>query len=100
MHTLGSAEVLGIEKDVGSLAVGKFADFLIVDLRDPDTGPIYEPLASYVLAASLRNLKSVYVGGVHVAEGTRMLGVDEAEIRKQIDHRTDRLRKIAKAEQN
>ena len=87
--------MLGIEADVGSLEVGKFADFLLVDLRDPDTGPVYDPLASYVLAASLRNLKAVFVGGDQVAEGTRLLTVDEAELRKEIDMRTDRIRAIA-----
>ncbi len=31
LHTLGSADVLGIEDRVGSLEVGKFADFLVVE---------------------------------------------------------------------
>lgn len=63
LHTLGSAEALGIADRVGSLEVGKFADFLIVDPSTPDLGPIWDPIATYVLAVSLRNLKSVYVGG-------------------------------------
>ena len=95
LHTLGSARVLNIEADVGSLAVGKFADFLLVDMRSPDTGPLYEPLASYVLAASLRNLKQVYVGGELVAEGLTIKSVDEAEVRTEIDNRTDRIRAVA-----
>lgn len=95
LHTLGSAEVLGIEKDVGSLEVGKFADFLVVDLRDPDTGPVYEQLASYVLASSLRNLKQVWIGGRQVAEGTTLLSYDENIVRKEIDSRTDRIRNVA-----
>ena len=63
LHTLGSAEALGIQDRVGSLEVGKFADFVVVDPRQPDTGPLWDPVASYVLASSLRNLKAVYVGG-------------------------------------
>ena len=95
LHTLGSAKVLDIDADVGSLAPGKFADFLVVDLRSPDTGPIYDPLASYVLASSLRNLKQVYVGGELVAEGLKVLSYDETIVREEIDTRTDRIRKIA-----
>ncbi len=34
MHTLGSAEVLGIDAQVGSLEPGKFADFAILE-EDP-----------------------------------------------------------------
>ncbi|CAD5995113.1 amidohydrolase family protein [Agreia sp. COWG] len=64
MHTLGSAEILGIDDRVGSLEPGKFADFVVVDPRSPDVGPLWDPVSSYVLACGLRNLKRVYVGGV------------------------------------
>ncbi|MFV8816330.1 amidohydrolase family protein [Haliea sp. E17] len=97
LHTLDSAKVLNIEDKVGSLEVGKFADFLVVDPRSPDTGPVYEPLATYVLAASLRNLKEVWVGGEQVVNGTDLLTYDEAEIRREIDQRTDRIRAEAAA---
>ncbi|MCO1660389.1 amidohydrolase family protein [Pseudonocardia humida] len=63
MHTLGSAEVLGVADRVGSLEVGKFADFVLVDHRAPSTGPVWDVPATYVLACGLRNLKRVYVGG-------------------------------------
>jgi len=69
MHTLGSAQVLGISDRVGSLERGKFADFVVVDPRAPDIGPLWHPIDSYVLACSLRNLKQVYVGGVLVDAG-------------------------------
>ena len=68
MHTLGSAEALGIADKLGSLEVGKYADFLIVDPREPDTGPIWNATGTYVLACGLRNLKAVYVGGKLVAK--------------------------------
>jgi cytosine/adenosine deaminase-related metal-dependent hydrolase len=64
MHTLGAAEVLGVADRVGSLEVGKFADFVLVDHRAPSTGPVWDVLATYVLACGLRNLKRVYVGGL------------------------------------
>ncbi len=95
LHTLGSAEVLGIADKVGSLAPGKFADFLVVDPRSPDTGPVYEALATYVLACDLRSLKQVYVGGKLKVEGLTLVGVDEAKLRSEIDTRTDRLRAAA-----
>src|SRR5262249_39673039 len=63
LHTMGSAEAPGIADRVGSLEPGKYADFLVVDPRAPDLGPLGDPVASYVLACGLRNLKAVYVGG-------------------------------------
>ncbi len=95
LHTLGSAQVLGIDDKVGSLEKGKYADFLLLDLRSPDTGPVRNVLASYVLASSLRNLKQVYVGGKLVADGLKMLSYDESRVRKEIDERSARIRKEA-----
>lgn len=69
LHTLGAAEVMGVADRVGSLAVGKHADFVVVDPRQPDVGPLWHPVRNYVLSMSLRNLRAVYVGGVLVDEG-------------------------------
>ena len=66
LHTLGGAEIMGVADRVGSLEVGKFADFVVVDPAQPDVGPLWHPVRSYVLAMSPRNLKQVYVGGVLV----------------------------------
>jgi cytosine/adenosine deaminase-related metal-dependent hydrolase len=73
LHTMGSAEVLGIAEKVGSLEVGKFADCLLVDPCDPDTGPIWNPIGTYVLACGLRNLKAVYSGGKRIAADGRLI---------------------------
>jgi 5-methylthioadenosine/S-adenosylhomocysteine deaminase len=91
-HTLGGADILGIASKVGSLEVGKFADFVVVDPRCPDTGPVHDPVATYVLACSLRNLQQVYVGGDLVAEGSRLVGRDEGKIRLEVDTRVARLK--------
>ena len=65
-HTLGSAAAIGVADRVGSVEVGKFADFLVVDPSSPHTGPIWDPVATYVLGCGLRNLKQVVVGGARV----------------------------------
>jgi 5-methylthioadenosine/S-adenosylhomocysteine deaminase len=68
LHTMGSARILQVDDRVGSLEPGKYADFVVVDPRHPDIGPLWNPVRSYVLACGLRNLKRVYVGGVLQAE--------------------------------
>ena len=88
MHTLGAAEVLGVRDRVGSLEVGKHADLLVVDHRAPSTGPVWDVVATYVLACGLRNLKAVYVGGREVARDGRCVGPLQAradgELRERI----------------
>jgi 5-methylthioadenosine/S-adenosylhomocysteine deaminase len=87
MHTLGSAEALGVADRLGSLEVGKHADFLIVDPREPDTGPIWNALGTYVLACGLRNLKGVYVGGDLVSQDGRPTHPNNAQARREVHAR-------------
>ena len=91
MHTLGSAETLGLEADVGSLEVGKYADFLIVDPREPDIGPVWDAVGSYVLACGLRNLKAVYVGGELAARDGRLTSPLAGEANRQLHARLKRI---------
>jgi len=90
LHTLGSAEALGVADRLGSLEVGKFADFLVVDPTRPDTGPIWDVLATYVLACGLRNLREVYIGGRLVsrdgASTTHSSSEVSAELHTRIAH--------------
>lgn len=84
LHTIGGARIMGVDDRVGSLEVGKFADFVVVDPRRPDVGPLWHPVRSYVLAMSPRNLTAVYVGG-RLAAGARGISTNplagEASVR-------------------
>jgi cytosine/adenosine deaminase-related metal-dependent hydrolase len=91
MHTLGSAEVLNLSDRVGSLEVGKFADFLVLDPKDPDVGPIFDIYATVVLSLSSRNLESVYVGGEEVFDQGEILSHDFPSIRDEAYKRVDRM---------
>lgn len=91
LHTRGSAEVLGLAGDVGSLAVGRYADVLVVDPRDPDTGPVWDPWGTYALACGQRNLKQVWVGGeLVVSDGQRLDGAQHP-VRDEVHSRLAKL---------
>jgi cytosine/adenosine deaminase-related metal-dependent hydrolase len=90
MHTLGSAEVLGVADRIGSLEPGKYADFLVVDPAAPDTGPLWDAYAGYVLACGLRNLKQVWIGGRRVSQDGRSLHPRAAEVGPELHARMAR----------
>lgn len=85
--TLGSAEILRVDDRVGSLEVGKYADFLVVDPLSPDIGPLWNPVRNYVLSCGQRNLKRVYVGG----ELRAVDGVSTNPLAKQASEAVHRL---------
>ncbi|MCY1559363.1 5'-deoxyadenosine deaminase [compost metagenome] len=74
MHTLGSAEVLGIDKTTGSLSEGKKADFLMIDARS--FRPYQDPYAALVFAAGVENIDGVFIDGLPVAIQRHLVNKD------------------------
>ena len=67
--TRGSAEVLG-RSDIGSLEVGKCADFFAVDLEQLDyAGSMHDPLAALVFCSPVKANYTVVGGNFIVKEG-------------------------------
>lgn len=92
LHTIGTARAIGVADRVGSLKTGKYADFLVVDLGDPDTGPVYDLYGSLVFATSFSNIRQIYVGGERVAENGKLLKHDTAALGREVRFRMERNR--------
>ena len=63
MATLNGARALGLDDETGSLEPGKSADMVALDLRDPDTQPVYHPVSQIVYAAGRDQVRQVWVAG-------------------------------------
>lgn len=89
--TNGGGRALGIEKEIGSLEVGKKADILLVDRSQLDHLPLYDPY--FVAANSVvgRDVRSVVVDGKLVMKDRELLTVDRAEIERRLAERLPRL---------
>jgi len=92
LHTLSTARVLGVERWVGSLEPGKFADFLVVDPSSPGTGPVWDPAATVLFACSAQNLRQVFIGGREVVRDRKIPGVDLAAVEAEVITRVAALR--------
>ena len=85
MATLGGAACLGLESRLGSLDIGKCADFVVVSLDDPALHPVYDPVQTMVYSASRHNVKATYLRGQEVR-------TDPSEIMKKFESIPSRLR--------
>ena len=61
--TLGGAAALGLESSIGSIVVGKQADFAAIDLSGPELKPCYDVTSHLVYAAGREQVSHVWVAG-------------------------------------
>ncbi|MDH5448509.1 MAG: amidohydrolase [Candidatus Bathyarchaeota archaeon] len=80
MATIRGAEALGLEKEIGSLEVGKRADVILVDLKKPNLTPLHDLCASLVYSAHGCDVDSVIVDGEVVMENREVKILDEEEV--------------------
>ncbi len=85
LHTMGSADVLGVADKVGSLEVGKMADFLVIDPQH--FGHVFDPYATLVFVTSQPDLERVYVGGELMVERGTPLKQDMKKVQREVDGR-------------
>ncbi len=78
MATLGGAQALGLEREIGSLEVGKKADLIVVDLTASHMRPINKIENSLVYCASSHDVESVICDGQVLMEARQILTFDEA----------------------
>jgi cytosine/adenosine deaminase-related metal-dependent hydrolase len=88
MSTQGSAEVMGVGDCIGSLEVGKYADFLVIT----PPSPIFDPVATIVFAANNANIDAVYVGGEKLVDRLAFTRIDSANVGREVDQRMARIR--------
>lgn len=80
MATLNGAKAFGIDDETGSLEVGKSADMVAVDLRDPDTQPVYHPVSQIVYAAGHDQVRHVWVAGQQLLRDGKPTTLDSEAI--------------------
>lgn len=81
MMTLGGAEALGMESEIGSLEAGKSADFAVVSLSSAAHLPVHDPLAAIAFSASAQDVVATFVGGRELFSNGKVIAVDESALR-------------------
>jgi len=81
LATVGGARALGLEAEIGSIAVGKRADLLVMDLREPHVTPAgADPVSHLVYAACASDVRDVFVDGHALVLGHELVAVSVDEI--------------------
>jgi 5-methylthioadenosine/S-adenosylhomocysteine deaminase len=79
--TLGGAEALGMQADIGSLEPGKAADLIAVDVSRSHFAPIADPYSALVYGANQDDVTLTVVGGRELYRDRTHIGADVEEVR-------------------
>ncbi|MBI5253549.1 MAG: amidohydrolase [Euryarchaeota archaeon] len=97
--TINGAKALGMEKEIGSIEVGKRADVILVDLNKPHLTPLSNPVSHLVYSAVGSDVDTVIVDGKVVMQGRQVKTLNEGKVLKFANEQTyDLLEKAGKTE--
>ena len=91
MATVWGAKILGLEKEIGTIQVGKKADVIVVDLQRPHLVPLYHPMSTLVYAASGSDVKDVIINGKILMRDREMIHVDTEEVMAKVREISERI---------
>ncbi len=83
MATLNGAKALGLDQIIGTLQIGKAADFIAIQLDTIETQPLYHPCSQIVYCASRQEVSDVWVAGKRLLKNRELLTLDEKELRQR-----------------
>jgi 5-methylthioadenosine/S-adenosylhomocysteine deaminase len=80
MATIEPARALGLDARIGSIARGKAADLVAVELSSPETLPCYDPVSHLVYAAGRENVTHAWIDGRARLDGRKLVDIDERDL--------------------
>jgi 5-methylthioadenosine/S-adenosylhomocysteine deaminase len=82
LATIRGAQALHLEKEIGSIEIGKRADLVIVERDSLNQIPLYNIYSDLVYATKASDVQTVIINGKVVMRDRRLLTLDEAAIKK------------------
>ncbi|MET9835130.1 amidohydrolase [Streptomyces sp. NPDC006385] len=85
--TLQSARAVGLGDSLGSIAPGRRADIILVDLTGPHTQPVHDLAATLVHSARSSDVRTTIVDGRILMRDRRLLTIDVAAVVGELGER-------------
>jgi 5-methylthioadenosine/S-adenosylhomocysteine deaminase len=83
MGTIGGARALGMASQIGSLAPGKRADVILVDMTSARQTPVYNPISHLVYTTRGDDVRTTIVQGRVLMRDRRVLSLDEGAVLRE-----------------
>lgn len=84
MATLNGARALGLDKDIGSIEVGKRADVIAVECDSIEMIPMYSAISHVVYVAGREHVSDVWINGKHLLDNHKLTTIDETQVKQTV----------------
>ncbi|MCP4760586.1 MAG: amidohydrolase family protein [archaeon] len=99
MGTMGGAEILGLNKEIGSLEIGKKADIITINLRHPNLTPIVigksspfkNIIPNLIYSSTGSEIDEVIISGEPIMINGEFLNINEHEILGEANERAQEI---------
>jgi len=91
MATLNGAKGVGLQEHLGSIEVGKQADFVLFDATLPEWQPLYNPVSNLVYSATGNTVKDVFIAGEQVLKDGELVKIDHHALMLEVQESAKRI---------
>lgn len=96
MATINGAKCFGLEKDYGTIEIGKKADFILIETRTPHMRPLRvgaceNVTSSLIYNATGQDVTDVFVDGKHIVRDRQLTTIDVQGLTDQVQIASERI---------
>jgi len=91
MATINGAKGAGLADRIGSIEVGKEADFVLFDATVSEWQPLFNPVSNLVYSATGNTVKHVFIAGDQVVRDGRLTQIDQDHVMKEVSKTAERI---------
>ncbi|MGX4600597.1 amidohydrolase [Faecalimicrobium sp. JNUCC 81] len=100
MATINGAKCALLDKEIGSLEVGKKADMIILNPNTIHSLPMHNPIGNIVYAMSSENIESTICDGKWLMKEKEILVLDESKLLDKVKEQAKKIREKANIKLN
>jgi len=83
LATIGGARAMGMDKQIGSLEVGKRADLIVVSMSAARQTPVYDPVSHLVYVTRGDDVRTTVVNGKVLMRDRKVLTLNEDAVLRE-----------------
>ncbi|MGL4308713.1 amidohydrolase [Cetobacterium sp. SF1] len=95
MATINGAKCALLDKEIGSLEVGKKADLIVINEKTLHSLPVHDPIGNIVYAMSSENVESTMCNGKWLMKNRVLTFVDENKLMEKLIEQSEKIQKKA-----